>query len=78
MIPPTSGKHASAAATLEGRPVVEEFVLTPIVSTRGGGLSGGGVGFGGIGSGAGPGGVGDGSSGSAMMYLDKMARDTVK
>ena len=73
MMPPMSGKHASAAATLDGKPVDVELVVTPIFSTRGGGLSGGGVGLGGIGSGAGPGGggIGDGvgSRGSAMTKI---------
>ena len=77
-----SGKQASAAAMLEGKPVVGEVVLMSAFSTRGGGLSGGGVGLGGIGSGGGMGGGGTGSgigsSGSAMVKLDTIACDTVK
>ena len=76
-----SGKQASAAATLDGKPVVGEVVLTSVFSTRGGGLSGAGAGLGGIGSGGGLGGgagSGIGSSGSAMAKLDKIAGDTVK
>ena len=64
MRPPTSGIQASAAATLEGKPV------DCVVSPRGGG-SGGGFGFGGIGSGAGGGGE-VGSKGSAMVLLDEI------
>ncbi len=82
MMPPMSGKQASAAATLEGRPVDVDGVVTLPVSTMGGGLSGGGVGLGGIGSGGGIGGgdvePGDGSSGSAMEKLDIIAPEIVK
>jgi hypothetical protein len=70
------GKQASAAATLEGRPVAVEWVLAFVFSMGGGGLVGGGMGLGGIGSGGGIGGGGPGSgvgsNGSAMTELDKI------